>query len=393
MATLMFRKFTHTHVLKACGVDLLEQFFDRFRASISDEELVFPVPGKGEKAANEYYRAVLQIFRDPERLPDDLCEVLYQIDGLSASETADRLTSVAAAEGIVLQTEDDPTGTEVALQIWMAKPDVFKKEYDSQKLINLRTFTKFLSDDCGPMTFQAPTTKQLAEVSDAMLGWFKKYHRGEDLWITFSEMNGEWWFVLEHGERVNRTGTIENRQRKIRRLRPATDDVLVYDPTTNAIRVCAGSTGVKRQFRDAFGLVFFGTKKYFDKEEVYRFEPICEDPDTALDPEGLKGIEEIRLVEIRYFNGGKFNEVVTRHSKDVVAMFQGRQRPLPDGNKVHRMCFEVIFEGDEKPRPVKITSRSTIQIARECDHGLVHAWLRLRKIELASGEDADAAKK
>ena len=298
MATLMFRKFTHTHVLKACGVALLEQFFDRFRVSISDAALVFPVPSKGEKEENEYFREVMQLFREPEKLPDDLCEVLYQIDGLSSSETADRLTSVADSEGVVLQNKDDPSDPEVALQIWLAKPDVFKKEYDSQKLINLRTFTKFLAYDPGPMTFQLPTAEQLAEMADAMRGWLKKYHRGEDLWITNSEMHGEWWFVIEHGERVNRTGTIENRKRKIRRFRPDKDDVLVYDPKTNAIRVCAGTIGVKRQLRDAFGLVFFGTKKYFDKEEVYRFEPICEDPDQALDPEGLKGIEEILFIGV-----------------------------------------------------------------------------------------------
>ena len=99
------------------------------------------------------------------------------------------------------------------------------------------------------------------------------------------------------------------------------------------------------------------------------------------------------MVEIRYFSGGKFNEIVTRRASDVVAMFQGRQRPLPDGDKVHRMCFEVTFGGDPKPRPVKITSRSTVQIARDCDHGAVHHWLQVRDIEMASGKDGDGGKK
>lgn len=393
MATLMFRQFTHLNVLKACGSALLERLFDQFRPSIASAGLNFPVPGNGSKAEDKYFSALLDIFREPEALPDDLCEVLYQIDALSSAETADRLTEVADMNGVKLQNEKDPTETEVALQIWLENADLFKQEYESQKLLNLRTFTKFLSEEPGPQPFKAPTAKQLAEMADEMRPWFKKYHRGEDIWIKSSSMKGERWFVIDHGERMTRTGKIENSQRQVLRYRPEKDDVLVYDPETNAVRVCAGSTGMKRQFCEAFGLVFFGSRDYFAGEEVYRFEPIVEDPDKALDPDGLKGIEEIRIVEIRYFAGGKFNEVVTRRCSDIVALYQGRDRALPGGDKVHRVCFEVIFKGDPKPRPVKITSRSTIQIARDCDHGIIHDWLRQRKIEVASGEDVNDGKK
>ena len=98
----MFRQFTHLNVLKACGVALLEQLFDRFRPSIGAAELTFPSPGSGEADEKEYYKALLQVFREPERLPGDLCEVLYEIDALANAESADRLTFVADVNKIPL---------------------------------------------------------------------------------------------------------------------------------------------------------------------------------------------------------------------------------------------------------------------------------------------------
>ena len=130
---------------------------------------------------------------------------------------------------------------------------------------------------------------QRGEFAEAVRPWFKKYGRGADVWVDCSELNGEWWFVVDHGERVQRTGEIKDGERTVMNYRPDKDDVLVYTPETNAIRVCAGTSSVVRLFRDAFGKVFFGASDYFCKEEVYRFEPMVEDADTALDVEGLDG--------------------------------------------------------------------------------------------------------
>lgn len=393
MTALMLREFTHFHTLKACGVAMLQEFFGKFTTSIGKVPgLVMPVLGSGPNADNEYIRAVLAVFKQPERLPGDMCEILYQVDALARAETADKLTALAFGCGIPLKKVEDPTEAEMALQIWLANPGAFKAAYETQKLQALRTFTHFLSEEHGPKEFAGATMEQKGQLADEVRPWFKKYGRGGDVWVDCTELKGEWWFVLDHGERMQRTGEIKDGERTVRNYRPDTDDVLVYCPETNTIRICAGTTSVVRQFRDAFGKVFFGAPDYFCKEEVYRFEPVVQDPDTALDVEGLAGIDEIRLVDIRYRAGGKFNEFVTRRASDVVAMYESWDRPLPEGKKVHRLGFEVTFSGDKKPRPVKITSRSSISIARNCDHRVIHAWLRLREIEVGSGEEAaDAA--
>lgn len=389
MSSLVFRKFTHFAALKSCGVDLLQRFLTKAVSAEESAQIALPGMGTGEKADDEYYRALIALFRETEHLPDGLCEILYRIDALASAETADRLTEICERNSIPLQNTTDPTETEVAMQLWLARPDVFDTEYDAQKLQSLRTFTHFLSEEPGPKEFKKPTTKQLAGMANKLKPWFKRYGRGEDVWITDSEIDGEWWFIIDHGERISRTGRIEKGQRQVFRYRPDKDDVLVYNPETNAIRACAGTIGVKRQFRDTFGETFFDSKDYFAKEEVYRFEPLYEDPDKVLDCEDVEGIDSVRLVELKYSGNRGFKEVVTRRSSDILAMYKERKEPqkLPNAENIHRVSFEVVFSGnDKKPRPVKITSRSTIQIARDCDHRVVHAWLRLKKMEIQSGE-------
>lgn len=78
MKSLLFRQFTHFAVLKACGVELLKSLLAKAVAAAGDKTSIkLPVLGTGKTAESDYYRDLLALFREPERLPDGLCEVLY----------------------------------------------------------------------------------------------------------------------------------------------------------------------------------------------------------------------------------------------------------------------------------------------------------------------------
>jgi hypothetical protein len=222
--------------------------------------------------------------------------------------------------------------------------------------------------------------------------WCKENHRGEDtVTISIHLLDGEWWFLVQHGGTMSRLPMIEERKTEILLYRPGKDDVVVYNVERDEIRIHASSTGERKLYRAEFGRRLRGDPDYFSERKNFVLDPLRDDIDKALDPEGLPEIKRVILQEIEMAFGGDFDDRLIRKSDDMVMSAARRSKDgvpikvIKDGGQLVRAAFEIEFANSKKPRKVYLRP-DELRVSRHGDLKAVHTWLNERKFRAANGE-------
>jgi len=127
-------------------------------------------------------------------------------------------------------------------------------------------------------------------------------------------------------------------------FRPAKDDVVVYSPKRDEIRIHAGSKGERDLYQRTFGERLFGEPEHFSERKAFTLEPLRVDGPAALEVDGIGDITRIVLVEYEIAWGGKYNTVVIRREDDIFEAAESReQTAIPDGGRLVRAAFLVYF--------------------------------------------------
>src|ERR1051326_7579353 len=78
--------------------------------------------------------------------------------------------------------------------------------------------------------------------------WFARNQRGaETTRIEVYPMDGEFWFLIRHGDIFTRASKVEQQNTEILHFRPERDDVVVYSPERDEVRVNARTKGERDQ--------------------------------------------------------------------------------------------------------------------------------------------------
>jgi len=376
MRTLRFKRFTKLSVLRGVTRGLLARFFERFTSQLAGNKVEFPRPDRPDE---EFFKAVAALLLSPEELPDELGEALFAIDEMTNEAGQERLqTALAQANA---ETNFDPAVScgDMAMRTWLTEPELFARAYNEQQLQRLSSFEYFGT------RFQANQRKPLASVGNEMLAgiradldrWFGNHNRGEETTqISRHEFDGEWWFIIRHGDTFMRTATVERQETTCLHFRPAKDDVVVYSPLHDEIRIHAATKGEKNLYRRAFGCWLRGDGEYFSERRTFTLEPLRVDGPMALVWNGGGSIDRIILREWEVAWGGGHKEVVIRRADDVFAAIAASGRKgLGEGGELVRAVFDVYFAGVKKPRKVQVRLPNALKVGRHCDTALVQAWL------------------
>jgi len=369
-------RFTNWQRLKHLSRELLMKLVSPFLEKIEEHGIELPKDTLEDK---DYYTGWTGVFAHHEKLPGELTETLIAIDEMSQETAHENLMEQIETDRLTFDFGKDPTAMEVAARVYLEKPDYLRAKHAEEKLRMLRSFVHLLpAPGATPSPFSKPTDAQREEFANRLRPFFKKKIKGEYVSVDCHEMDGEFWFIIVHSDTVMRTLEVKDDSKPhVLRYRPETDDVLVYNPGSNSIRVNAATVGSRKEYAKHFGEMFFGTGEYFKLGEKFCFEPIHVGR-KAFDDVEVDGIERVVLREIQVMRGWGQHAVMTLRADDLFQVIEdGHCKVFPE-TRIFKVAMDFVFTGDEKrPHSVKITDENTASLARACDHALVEKWLDL----------------
>jgi hypothetical protein len=390
MSTIKFKRFTKPQFLKQIGRDFLGQFFTRFSPELAEKQIALPAATLGDDA---YYEAMARIAMAPEGLPGALVDAAYAIEGMANDEGQDRLERALGEQGPAFQFRDDSTTAEMAVQAWLTNPELFAEKFSEQQLARLAAFdyhgSKVPVDRTE--TFEGPSPRALELMTADMEEAFRAKNRGQRTCrIEVHRMDDEYWFLIRHGDSYARVPTVSNGQISVLHFRPTKDDVAVYSPRGDEIRIHAGTKWEKELYRTTIGRRLFGEPNHFSERKAYTLDPLRADGLDALDVSGLDGITKIVLREYEVSWPGEFNDTMIRKSADIFASAAGRTAPaITESGRLVRAVFDFYFGENPKPRKVQVRPPNILKLGRYCDAMLVQRWLTERGFR----ETVDAAQR
>jgi len=189
---------------------------------------------------------------------------------------------------------------------------------------------------------------------------------------------------------LRRTAKVERQKTTLFHFRPAKDDVVVFSPEHEEIRIQAATEGEKELYRREFGVWLRGDGKYFSERNAFTLEPLRMDGVGALEWKGNGDVDRIVLRESEIGWGGGRNEVVIRKADDIFGAAKARgEKAFPDGGRLVRAAFDFYFWGMSKPRNVQVHPPNTLKLGRRCDAAVVQKWLSEKRFrETITAENA-----
>jgi hypothetical protein len=290
MSTIKFKRFTKPHFLKQIGRELLGRFFDRFNAELAEKQISLPVSTLDDDA---YFGEMARIALSPEGLPQSLVEAAYAIEGMANEEGQDCLERATGENGRAFQFREDSSCADMAVQAWLTNPELFAEKFNEQRLSRLAAFDYFGS--MAPVdqreTFPPPGASTLELMTADMEEAFRRRNRGQQTTrIDVHLIDAEYWFLIRHGDTYTRIPTVSNGQISVLHFRPSKDDVVVYSPRHDEIRIHAGAKWEKDLYQKAFGRGLFGDEQHFSERKAFTLDPLRLLGVDALDSSNIPGI-------------------------------------------------------------------------------------------------------
>jgi hypothetical protein len=376
------RRFLTVRFLEQIPRPMLELFFDRFRDECERSDLTFRSTGSN---ADYYFHLRCVLAQNPD-LPPSLTEALRTIHQMATPEAHQRFTSMLGEQPSTFhQRFDRCTAAELAMHIWLNAPTLFAQAEAEVKLLRLTLFKYFVARNAAHVSghLDLPPVDVLRSIQADLDAWFASHFRGEEtVQLHLHQLHDEFWFLIRHGGIFSRRTAVQRRATGIVRFRPAKDDVAVYTPSRNELRIHAATEGEINLYRQVLGRRLFGDAEHFSDHNVYTLAPLRLDGSRSLESHDVPGITRVRLAEIEFetaFHGSvveKLNETSRYHW------------PAISGSAaLMRAIFEVFFSGEPRPRKIEICPPNQLRLPRHCHSHLVQDWLGKRGFRSVGVED------
>jgi hypothetical protein len=334
---MKFKRFTKPQFLKSIGRTLLDKLFGKYSGDLATVGKELPAQGAKD---DDYFKSLSGLAMGADGLPDDLFEAMYAIEEMANEEGQERLENAPELAALGLKFDEKSSRGDIAVQVYLAAPELLAQKHNEMRLSRLASFEYHGSKEPQDRSasFKAPP-KEILELLTADLDeWFKLHHRGEKTAnIDVYPMAGEFWFLVRHGDALARMAKLDKGKLKMLHFRPAKDDVVVYSPQRDEIRIHAGTKGEKELYRTAFGMRLQGDPDYFSERKAYTLDPLRADGADALSVEGVPEIEKIVLTEFELQWKGGFNDSLVKKSNDIFESAKSRVKPaIPDSGSLVR---------------------------------------------------------
>ena len=341
------------------------------------------------------FDTIATILMNPDQdAPEGMVNALYYVHETASHEPMEELIERAETAGLEIEQDEKSTPADVAVQIWLAKPDLLERQHAETIAFNRSNFTYFVGQSAKAVTSGIGLTiseAQCREMEALMDPWFEKKRRGRGSRVFVFPHESRIWILIRHGMPMRREGEHkEDGKDSIAFYRPQKDDVLIYDAEVNEIGVNAGTKGERELYLETIGAVLFGDAAHFELAERYNLQPLIDHGPASLVCDDIPGLSRVRLVEFGRLWDGKVPEYESRRSDDLFDTYGDDWAARLRFGRLTYAKFKVGFEGEKKERSVMIRPVNVARYERDADTSLIEKWLKARGFwNLTSEADGD----
>ena len=324
-------------------------------------------------------------------VPKEMVDALYYVHETASDEDMDALLELAKSRNVKVAHEPKTTVTDVAIQMWLAAPDMLRERHAEAIAFRQKNFLYYGGAHRGQRAFPSVNDELRLRIESALDDWFEEHKRGRGCRIFLFHHGKKVWILIRHGMPMRREASHqEDGESSIEFYRPQQHDVLIYDTSSDEMGVHANTKGETNLYLSCFGRLVFGDEKYFPPTEKFSLDPLIEDGATSLLCEDVEGLEEIRLVEYRRYWGGAYKEIEIRKASDIFAGLAARGQELGSKGRLVGAAFKVKFTDSPKERSLTIRPPGNARYERNEDSELIEVWLANRGFmpkQTAEGDD------
>jgi len=359
--------------------DRLLEFLRPFSEYLSSRGVALPT---GAHPAIDYDALAHVLMTTDKSTPADLVESLYFVHEMATQQGMDDLLGEAAKHGIHLNLGDDSSPGDVALEMWLARPDLVQRRHAERRLQRRRNFESFKG--CRAPTDsrrEGPDHAHLAALEKDLGTWFDEHLRGSWCRIVSYPDGTRTLYMVRHGDAMHREPSVAEGKPSVALYRPELFDILAYDAERDELWINAEDR-VRDEYRRRFGAHLFGDADYFPPATRFTLEPLRQNGRAALVCSDVSGIGRVHLVEIEYQWRGALSETVVRRAPDLLAVLE-RYAGIPAKADIIGAKFKILFSDCKQWRTVRVEVPNKAQFKRD-DSLLVEDWLRKREFVVTS---------
>ncbi len=376
MATFRLRHFSNPTTLRSIEPERLLGLLDPYRPFFTERGCPLPAAGGGEEIDCQ---SLVDIFQTPDAsTPKDLLDALFLIDEMSTTEGMDSLLAAAESADLELESGDDHSPADIAVQVWLLNHEILERRHAEQFLRRPKTFEYFQSQHTMAPKFKMPSPQRRQQLERDLDDWFEEKRRGRGTRVFIYPDDQEVRFLVRHGEPFKREESLNGGGVASVCYRPLKYDVIVYDRQLGELRINCQLVGEKKLYCQKFGQHLFNDANCFPGRRKYTLEPLRDFGSDALACGDLEGIDSITLTEIDFYWGGPHGEIEIRKAGDLFAALAARQGQFPANPRIIKAVFKVKFSDSKTPRSVKIRPGNIAEYTRDDDAALIEQWLELR---------------
>ena len=375
MPTFNPRVFTKPDRLKNIAAHNLVALFDLWPDYLPSRGL--SLSGHPDGFPFEQLSSVLMTPND--HTPPDLIDALYFIDESATDFAIEDLLEIAKTQEIDLGAADKLTPADVAVRIWLAKPQALKDTHARAVVFNQKRFVYFGGGADEPKKFPEVTEEKTLAIQASFDDWFGSRRKGRGTRVFTFRRDKRVWMLVRHGLPMRREGNHQDTgETETEFYRPQQHDVLVYDEQTGEIGVHTSTKGETELYLHTIGFILFDDPDHFPPAAKYSFDPLLNDGPAALACDDIDGIDRILLVEIQRYWPGPFGEREIRKANDLFGAFGDKWSDRLAPGKLSGVVFRVWFTGSKKDRSVTVRTPNIARYDRNEDSDVIERWLVAR---------------
>lgn len=393
MASFNPRMFTDPDRLRHVSVGRLRKFLVPWTDYLRERGFEFPDPGGAEPD----FVALAGVLMTPtSATPRDMIDALYYVHETASDEDMDALLAAIKHEGIPIDNDPTATPTDIAIDVWLAAPDILQDRHAEAVAKKQKNFEYFGPTPPQSLAFPQITHALRRQIETALDNWFEDHRRGRGCRLFVFRHSPLVWILVRHGLPMRREAAHRDDGKATTEFyRPQQHDVLIYDERNGEIGIHSNTKGECKLYLATFGSLVFSNVDHFPPAAKFTLDPLVEDGSNALNVDDVARISAVRLVEYRRYWGGAYKEIEVRRAEDIFAALAARKAGGLAGGRLIGATFKVRFDGASKERSVTIRPPGIARLERNEDSELIEAWLRQRGLilqhESADDDEADTA--
>lgn len=372
------RNLTKPEVLKQITFELLAEFLqsnDTFMPYLRNRGLRWTTV-----QADFDFMQLARILKSPDQdTPEPLLDALYLVDKLAGGEFQERIESECEQAGIDLsrcQTDQDHV-----LAAWLANPRILERIHAEQYRTKHNKFESFFTSRRALLDPAMLTADLLGKIEGELDAFYEYRKKGRGSRVLAFPYNKEIWFLVRHGERIRREGTMKvDGESDSIYFRPEKFDVLIYYPETGELAIHTNTKGELAAYCRIVGRNVFGDPKIFVTDPPiakYTLQPLIDHGRQALACADIPGIKRLQLAELQIRHHSDQKDIEIRRCDDALRALAEHKRNLADeadSIELIRAKFKIKYAAGGT-ETITIEPPNIASFDRDMHNALIHEWL------------------